>query len=744
MATARKKPAARTRKQPAPRARKPQAARQRPQKIEEERSSFRQRVLGDAKWSAAAVSGFASITDSQGNPRYEEVGCLGYEPAKGLLEATVDIKLPFGYGGGLCGPGSTEYVRFYVDLGGGFQDAGVAAFNAHDIPDGVDCFGDPEKPLAYVVTVPYKPPDRDPCDRPMLPTVRAILSWEVMPPTGNPNWTPFWGNVHECHIQIEPRPKRPWDWIDILKQKLIDAGIEIDIDIPPEEEEPPPIGPPLPDPPPEYAWPLVPPPKPLEPWAPLPLEDIAQAYASGRGRRRGQVGPERFGVPYLAPLLSGPGLDPEDVSTTAEEWKALDLDLSAAVQAFQEDEGDTTYEEVECVGLEYNLERLVATFRVKLPFGYGGDLCGPGSVEYVAFWADWDNTCDWTYVGTGQVVVHDLPVPPEGICYSVVLPVDLTKLKRRCREPRVVRLRGVLSWSIPPSTTDPNALTRWGNRLDTHIQLPPGEPVVGPKALIAILGGIPTGKIDDVTGLTTSDAFFAINGIPPDSLGRPCPFGGLVSVQGPQWPGYKYRLSVRRVGDPTWSPVAGSFWVVDMTGTVFTLQTADAQGFFTYVPFTQNIANVLAHWGSFGDSLWEVQLEVADMSNTVVDTTVHRVQLDNTAPVVDVQISGLPGNCGKFGAGTAVTGTFVARDLYLGSWSLTTSPQPPAPVNPSAPTPSSGTTQTPPSPGASWSLDTTNMTPCGYTITITAVDRAIVNSASVGHWASFAQGFCIE
>jgi len=81
--------------------------------------------------------------------------------------------------------------------------------------------------------------------------------------------------------------------------------------------------------------------------------------------------------------------------------------------------------------------------------------------------------------------------------------------------------------------------------------------------------------------------------------------------------------------------------------------------------------------------------------------------------------------------------------VVLGSWSLATSPQPPAPVAASAPTPSSGTVQTPPAPGSPWTLVTTGMTPCGYTITITAVDRAIVNSASVGHYSSFAQGFCV-
>ena len=40
------------------------------------------------------------------------------------------------------------------------------------------------------------------CLFPQLPRVRAILSWEIAPPAGQPNWSPPWGNVVECNIQI--------------------------------------------------------------------------------------------------------------------------------------------------------------------------------------------------------------------------------------------------------------------------------------------------------------------------------------------------------------------------------------------------------------------------------------------------------------------------------------------------------------------------------------------------------------
>jgi hypothetical protein len=60
------------------------------------------------------------------------------------------------------------------------------------------------------------------------------------------------------------------------------------------------------------------------------------------------------------------------------------------------------------------------------------------------------------------------------------------------------------------------------------------------------------------------------------------------------------------------------------------------------------------------------------------------------------------------------------------------------------PVPSSGNVNTAVAPGDSWSLDTTDMQPCGYVIRVVAVDRAIVNSQSVGHHASDSAGFCLE
>jgi hypothetical protein len=93
--------------------------------------------------------------------------------------------------------------------------------------------------------------------------------------------------------------------------------------------------------------------------------------------------------------------------------------------------------------------------------------------------------------------------------------------------------------------------------------------------------------------------------------------------------------------------------------------------------------------------------------------------------------------------GTLLSGNFVARDTYLGSYSLGVEPN----VNPpgvGVPVPDSGLVNTAVAPGDPWTLDTTGMTPCGYVIRVVAADRAIVNSQAVGHHSTDSDGFCLE
>jgi hypothetical protein len=149
-------------------------------------------------------SEFQPVLEISNDTFYEQVTCLGFNPATNVLEAVVQVKQATGYDGSLCQNGSYEYVRFFLDYGSGWLDVGLAALNVHDIPAATDCAKEPEKPLSYAVSVELTPQSNW-CFFPVLPQVRAILSWNAIPTPGNPAYIPVWGNVLNAQIQIHPR-----------------------------------------------------------------------------------------------------------------------------------------------------------------------------------------------------------------------------------------------------------------------------------------------------------------------------------------------------------------------------------------------------------------------------------------------------------------------------------------------------------------------------------------------------------
>lgn len=691
------------------------------ERLQRERIQFKQLLaINPNYFGNLEESPFSPVLEMVGNTAYEELTCLGYNPSLQLLEATIQIKLPFGFSGDLCSGGSTEYVRFYIDYGSGWQDVGLASVNAHDIANINDCAGDPDKPLTYVLTHPLDP-ETDYCGNPVLPNVRGILSWQAIPPAATPNWPPVWGNVLDRHIQIKPRR---WRWWDLLKH----IGIEPEkAELPPgfEEMKLEPI--PLPDPP------------------PLSLAEVASMYLKPRAGEG--VEPHRFGLPYLNALAPQAGIEQLQLSQTISEWQELNIDWESVIGALAEEKANVTYEELDCLGLDYNAERLVATFRIKRPIGYSGDLCTAGSQEYVAFWADWDDTCEWTYLGTVPVNVHDISnIPPDGLHFAAILPVSLDTYRRRCEEPKIGRVRAVLSWAVPPSTTDPDDLTTWGNRLDAHVQIKPGQPVVPGVPYVSILGGIPVGEIEILgTGLTKPWAKFALTGGDADPWvpWRECPFGGLVVVQGPPVLGSRYRVRVRNTATAAEQVVLTPIRTVDFLGFP-TWRNPDPDGCFTYLGPLQNMDNLLAWWQTGGNDLWEVRVEIVEPtpgSSVLATTAWHRIQLDNQAPDAEIDIA-LGQACADFNQGFTVTGTFAAQDLHFGYYDLRVLP---ASMNPNPTSPSSGTTGTG---GLSWSLDTSSPNPmpvCGYVVELRVWDRSIVGSSPGSHNSNSDDvGFCLR
>lgn len=722
------------------------ARKERPHALPRERTHYKSLLVANPNYFGnLPESSFPPVKKMAGNTTYEELECLGYNPALDLLEATVHIKLPSGFSGDLCSPGSTEYVRFYVDYGtgNGWQDVGLASFNSHDLPNMLDCTNQPDKPLSYVLTCPLNPEERNFCIFPQLPKVRGILSWDLQPPAGQPNWPPPWGNVIDRHIQVQPRPLL---WIDVVNALPADTLEKL----------------------PDLSQVVVTEPFPLPGPGPVELAEMAKMYHPQAAVRtqstaaNSQVVPaHRFGAAAIQTALELG--NQETYLQMAQQWQSLDLDLAKAAGALQELSGNVSYEELTCLGLEYNLDRLVATFKIKRPTGYSGDLCSAGSQEYVAFWVDWDNTCDWTYLNTVQVNVHDIAtIPPDDLFYSAILPVDLNVFRQPCQKgPKIARIRAVLSWNVPPSTTNPNAPVHWGNRIDAHVQLHPGVPGEPGVPQISIIGGVGVADINVFgNGMTKPAATFALGGSPADPwlLGRGCPFGGLIIVQGPPTIGADYRLWARLQGQPlTEQVIKNPFHVVDWLGVGSWVTPNPVTGFVTYMNTLANFEQVLAHWTPPGDDTWEIRLEMTAGGPSIF-TAWHTIQLDNTAPrrkpaaapfeppevTCEIHIDS-GGDCKDFTTSSVISGRFTARDVHFGGFSLQTLPSSMSPNAPTTAVPTTSQTATFASGGSAWQLDTTGMQPCGYVVLLQVWDRAIVNSQPGSHnYNYYDVGFCLR
>lgn len=660
---------------------------------------------------------FGTLTDSPFPPivkisddtSYEELACVGYHPQLERLEGVVYIKKPAGYNGGICTNGSQEYVRFFLshDNGATWQDLGMTSFSAYDIPD--------NPRLECAVTLPIDP-RRIFCFVENLPRVRAILSWNDPPTPGDPDFPVVWGNVVEVDIQVEPG----WDFVlgTVLEQAKVKlpANFEALLDL---------------------QQPVA-----MTKAKPLGMLERHRLY------REAKVPGHRYLYPEISTLAAGSAVGQKQMLESFTQ-PLLELDVSIAdiiAELFATD-GNTSYERLDCIGYDPNREALAGVLTVKLPYGFSGSLCTPGSEEYVAFWVDWGDGAGWTYIDTASVTVHDIrALPADGLKYAVYLPVDVSAKRQSCRRgPRIAKVRAILSWEQAPPPGDPDWRPHWGNRLETSIMLAPGKPFAVGTPNIAIIGGIGIADIHVTgNGRTKPSALFALTGDPADAWGlhRECPFGGRVVIQGYPSPGLQYRIRVRNTVTGAQTVLMDKIRTVDLWG-VGTWRTPDPTGLFTYLDTSLNLDNVLAWWDTAGDELWEVQLEIPQPGGGVLATPWYRVQLDNTAPnPVEIHIDS-GGDCKDFAVGVVIDGHFKARDANFGAYSIYTLPY-------SAPAghlnPTSGYAQTGTSPhDDEWHLNTAGMAVCGYVVYLSVADRTIVGSSPYGHhWNSASVGFCLR
>ncbi|MGH1486391.1 MAG: hypothetical protein ACRBCI_09220 [Cellvibrionaceae bacterium] len=639
------------------------------------------------------------------NKIYEEIACLGYQPEEKMLEAVVNIYQPSGYGSGICGEGTPEYIRFYLSYNDGadWEDVGLASFQVYNVPEGTDG----TKKLEYAASLPINPL-RKFCTQDPLIQVRAILSWNNIPPENAPNWKPVWGNVAESTIQVDPFnfiiTTELFELLDIKpKQNILDS-LDLNAPIKAAKKE-------------------------------LVVGELAKMYCNEN------VPASRFAFKQLNQFASNKvSLNPELV---AELLPGIDISEDIIDILGTSGDGNTSYEELHCVGLDPNLpDTLVGVIEVKKGSGYSGNLCSSGSKEYVTFWADFDNTGTWDCLGTTDVSVYDLQnTPKDGIHYAVRLPVDLEPYRKQCEDgPKVVNIRAILSWNVPAPCSNPNYLPTWGNREESRILISPISEIYTPGK-IAILGGIPVSMIDNVTGLASGDAIFALNNLPINPYDNEgSPFDGRVSLQGSPLLGHTYKVEVSEDGI-IWAPVVSTIKVTDSNGIVSDHAPNPVTQRYSYLNFTDNVNSLLAQWDTpvSSNENWYVRLSTYNAGGLLVGIDQHRIQLDSTVPTAFITITNGAGDCGKFQKGVTIEGKFTATDQYFRRYALSVTPA--SAANGAAASPSSGTIGVN---NGDWELNTGLMDPCGFVMRLGVHDQVIINSQSIGHYVFDDVGFCLD
>jgi hypothetical protein len=648
-------------------------------------------------------------------------------------------------------------VRFFVDWGdgSGFQDAGLTSFKAYDISEAP---AGPQHPMSHMVYLELQElKHRKSCRTAVLPKVRAVLGWNEVPSL-DPDDIPYYGNRRDAYIQLEPH--------NFTVKLLAEEGM-----IKPE------------------ALALL---STLDMDAVLPK---AKATATPLGKLiagyRDQAVPDhRMAYPVLAPMLSAGGskllakesLQP-DIMVLAE------LDLEAIVDTLASAEANTTFEEVVCLGLDSARDMVGAVIHIKRPSGYSGDLCDPtGSTEYVAFWADWNNDGKYDeYLGTATVEVHDIAtVPASGLHYCVFLPVNVSKHLNKCSNPTVVRIRAVLSWATAPSTTDPDALQYWGNSIDHLVRLRYAEVTgTGLLDLLYYVGNVPVDNIDGATHLAVPSGGV----LNPANCSQPAmdrPFGGAVSVKGRIYntgaPGtVHYQVQYAPHGTANWLPVATSVThhlahpnPADPLYPEQAITVTSADGWFPYqedptaVPLILEKSALLATWSTHGvaDGHYDLRLVYttgypitassviyhSDVVPIVVDNDDFDVSPDANVTVdpaydLDIVIDG--GDCHSYPQNAVIHGHLRARDKHFWKWELDLQPSSHTnglQASPQCRSYASLVDQGPAN--GTWSLNVTQdgkkLDKCGYTLTLRAYDRAIIDSnGAVWHWKPKSVGFSI-
>lgn len=594
--------------------------------VEFERAYFKELITKNPNYfgtitDKALVEAFPAVSEMKYNTKYEKLVCVGLYPEDDLLEAVIEVKLPYGFNGSLCQQGSKEYVSFFIDYndGAGYVSVGAPAeVGVHNISfvDGGH--------LYYAVKRSFIPKEILGCSTPQIVKLKAILSWESIP-TG-PDYVPSWGNALEVDVQIRPKIKgltlRPIPLIELqAADKFIVIGDKMEI-----------------------------------------KEFIDKSIEVEEGIiKEGKVEKERLEFKKLVaknPNYFG------SISKSAEK----DVIMKAVYKLPPETVGDllpklavnpdmlvpvnpvdpkTRYEELKCVGLHPEDDLLEAVIEVKLPYGFNGNLCTLGSKEYVAFYVDWG--AGYQHVATSTVGVHDIPeVDDKHLFYAVNAKIpDIEEKLKTCDHENIVKVKAILSWNVDPTPYGSTYSPTWGNVLLRDIQIRP-EDGANAQCRIEIINEV---HVDDIvqSGVDQGLAIKidASNNTVVGTHDRP--LGGMIACWGniniPNAAHYRFRYS--EDGGSTWKTVTDKRKARNILGWSIT-RSPDIQGWFSKSEYDTDVSNysltALVHWRSHGrNGLFLLRLELADATKIPLPGQTHDVYivLDNTGPEL-LEFSGTP------------------------------------------------------------------------------------------------------
>ena len=609
--------------------------------VESERRQFKQLISINPNYfgtitEKAIVEEYKPACPMSNKTKYEELTCVGLYPEDNLLEAVIEVKLPYGYKGSLCTEGSKEYVSFYIDYndGAGFVSVGAAVeVNVHDL-----AFVNGGH-LYYAVRKGFIPKEYLECDTPQVVQVRAILSWEKLP-TGS-GYVPVWGNVVDTWVQIKLEEKDPvlhpfpaYEFKEIEKVEIIKPL--------PEEEVIPPFGP-------------FPPPEPFMIFgSKAEIKELINKTitAENKIKEEGKVEEERFefnslimqNPNYFGSISESQDKDeilnaiynlPQQTVESLLPKITIDPDWLVPVKPMQY---NTTYEELKCVGLHPEDDLLEAVIEVKLPYGFNGDLCTLGSTQYVAFYIDYQDGAGYQHAATSTVAAHDIAdVNDKHLFYAVKanIPNIASKLKV-CTIENIVKVKAILSWNQDPTPFGHMYTPAWGNVLERNIQIRPKDGA-SVKCNIEIVNEVHT---DDISQSGSNEGLAikinASNHAVPWVFDRP--FGGTIgcwaNVDIPGAAYYRFRYSDDN--GISWNIIKDDRIARHPSPFISTIaRSPDGNGWFNISDYNTDVTNysltALIHWnsrGKNGDYLLRLEVAKTDKTTLLCDDEVS-LRLDN-------------------------------------------------------------------------------------------------------------------